>query len=665
MTKEKEQDTVIETINNNNSNFDLSSMIRTFYDPENSSYYETYNMLKSKYPEKSEAELLHEVSLLNPSQTVFVDEETDEHQVSVKGYHLKETGRLEDGDLICIAQQDPEIASIITTRIAQITVFAQEANSMFDRGIKIIDKDSIDRDDFNSNQEFDNEIKKREKEKREIFDWLCNCGTDNKEVINSAYNVAGRWHRDFTLKDYFQSQARNLLVCGRMARENIWSDKNELMLFRPLPVEQIKPAAFKGRDPISTNVSSDKKPHTEEKAEEYNKEEENERQLAFVQVVKGRVVSVYEEHDISVRYYQRQSNYNFHFYPLSPIEQSVATVFLNYNVNRHLVNKFKSGILARAMMVIRPQRGSEGITPKISPKSIKSITNALKNMGRTENSNAIPVLSGDFDVQMVDMNPHNDNEWLDLKNSIKRSLLSAFQISAGELSWGQLGDSSTMSQGNSTEEFVHGEERGLQILLDILIEDVNDILAKRFPEYAKKYKLDVQGVGAESKEMALQRMSVEQNLIATMNDLYANSDYNSFLSCGGDMPLNPMWHSNIVKYMTYGEIRENFFGEKNASKKPEYQFIVDPSLEQLRVARKTEDLQIEQQKLQLENMKSEMKMQQQQAQQQLAQQQQGDQQQESNQEQEMQKGKDIQERELSKSQSTINLWKKFNYNLDK
>ena len=641
---------------NNNSNFDLTTMLSTFIDPEASSYYKTYQMIKSKYPEKTESEIHREASLLNPSQTVFVDEETDDHVVSVQGYHLKEYGRLEDGDLISIAQQDPEIASIITTRIAQITVFSQEANSLFDRGIKIIDKKQLERDDFRTNADFDQEIKKREEEKREIFDWIANCGVQDKVTVNSAYDVSGRWHRDFSLKDYFQSQARNLLVCGRMARENIWSDDGKLVLFRPLPVEQIKPAAFKGREPLQTSTSAEKKPHTEEKKEEYNKEKEDERELVFVQVVKGKVVSVYEEHDISVRYYQRQSNYNFHFYPLSPIEQSVATVYLNYNINRHLVNKFKSGMLARALMVIRPQQGADTLDAKISPKSIKNVANSLKNMGRTENSNAIPILSGNFDVQMVDMNPHTDNEWLDLKNNIKRSLLSAFQISAGELSWGQLGDSSVMSRGNSQEEFVQGEERGLQILLDILMEDINDIIAKRFPDYAKKYKLDVQGVGAESKEMALQRMNTEQNLIATMNDLYASSDHNSFLSCGGDMPLNPLWHSNIVRYMTYGEIRENFFGEKDASKKEEYQFIVDPSLDQLRVAKKTEALQIEQQQLQLQDIKTQQ-MQQQQMQQQTQQQGQP-------QEEEIQKDNSQQERELQKSQKTINIWKKFNYDLD-
>lgn len=646
--------------------YNTTSMVnsmRSDVTPQNISDPLGFGLLKSRYPEMTDIEIAQLVNILNPAQTVYTDEDTSQFY-TVRRAHKKDTGRLEDEELLSIAQQDPDVASIVSTRVAQMTVFAQPANSLFDRGLKLIDKDKLDRNDFDSEESFINEMKRRDKEKDQILNWFLTCGENNKETLDGAFAHKGAWNKKFTLKDYIQCQTRNLLVIGRMARENIWGiDENTgekiLVLFRALPVEQIKPALRKGSNPVTIDDKDKGNTYSQKKADEYNEESEEFRDAAYIQDVRGRAVAFYKEDEITVRFYQRQSNFNFQFYPVGPIEQAVATIYLNHCVNKHLINKFQTGTLAKSMLVIRPRSTSEGAnTTPISRKEIKALQTGLTQMGRVENSNLVPILSGDIDVQHIDMNAKTDNEWLDLRNNNKRALLASFQCDAKEVGWGQLGDTAALGQGNNGEEWSQGEERGLRILGDIILEDLNELKNIKFGQMGNRYTLDIQGIGSESREIALQRMEAEQNLTASLNDLLSKSDQNAQIEIGGNMPLNPLWHQNIVRFMKMGEVRKYFFGDKNAENNKDLDFYVDPAIDQLRVARRTEEITVETQKVQLQIMKMQVSQGGQQPQQgQDRQPQQG---QDPNAELKDQQGQ--QEPELKDTvQKSIALWKSMNY----
>ena len=511
--------------------------------------------------------------------------------------------------------QDPDIASIVTTRIAQVTIFAEEAETLFDRGLKIVEKRPIKKEDFENYQDpqamYEQEKKIRHNEKEQAFKWLKNCGDNNEDLLDGAFTKKGKWNRVFTLKEYMQSQSRNILVLGRAARENIWSnteDKPMLTMFRPLPVEQIRPLKYRHNNQVTVEDFIERESDfSKQEAEKYNKKDIDERNIIYAQVYNDKVVAVFPEGIVSMCYYQRQSNFEYQAYPLSPIEQAVATIYLNNNVHSHLVNKFRSGLLARSMMVIRPT-GKDDLDGKLSNSDLRKFKTTLTQMSRTENSGAIPIMSGPYEVQLVDLNPKTDNEWQDLKNNIKRSLCSAFQISPSEVSWGQLGDTSNLSSQNENAGVELGEERGLRILLDVLMEDLNGALANRFPWFSEKYKLSYQGVGSETKDVALNRLTTEANLTATMNDLLNKSNENASVAFGGDVPLSPLFHQNVVRYMKMGEFREHFLGEVDASKKPEYDFFIEAAFENLRMQKITEQLNIDSQQVGLDKAKIDLEI---------------------------------------------------------
>lgn len=643
----------VELIKGTHSEMKMREMLNTLQShPDNHALMKS---LKNQYPELSDEQLANLAGMINPSQAVYTDEEyRGNHET--KSYHSKKYDRLSDDDLLLIAQQDPDLAAIITTRVSQMTVFAGEIDDPFDRGIKMVDLEDLSRDMFDTDYEFEKELKIRENEKKEIISWIRNCGNNDESVINKVYARSGRWHRNFSLKEYLQAQYRNLLICGRMARENIYSTDSSgnkrLEIFRPLPIEQIKPAVYKGEKPIRVSeISDDDNNFAKHQAEEYNESAEYGRPLSFLQVVNGETVAVYTGDQISVKYYWRQSNYEYQYYPLCPIEQAIATVYLNHNIHKHLVNKFKSGVLARSMMVIRPNQQEKGISQKLPPKEIKSLVNSLKQMGRTENSHVTPVVSGNFDIQMVDLNPKTDNEWMDLKNNIKRSYCSTFQINPKEVNWGQLGDSGGLQSGDKAEEYEFGEERGLRIGADIMADDLNECMHARFPFSKSKYKLEFQGIGTQSRDKILEQMNAEQNITASMNDLYSKTEKNRQITLGGDMPMNSLWHSNVLRFAKMSEIRYHFYGDEKAKDDKELDFFIDPGLEGLRKQKRQEELELESLRLQVEQQKQAME------QQEAAMQQQSGSEQSINQPQEEEKSINFQ-----KSMETINLWKKFDYN---
>ena len=208
-------------------------------------------------------------------------------------------------------------------------------------------------------------------------------------------------------------------------------------------------------------------------------------------------------------------------------------------------------------------------------------------------------------------------EWLQVEQTVIRALCSAFQISPIEAGFGQLGDSSGMGQGSRDYELVQGEERGLRLIVDIMMEDVNDAVYQNFPEAKKRYKVAAFGIGNETREGVIQRQTQELQTTATLNSLFSDSDKNRQFEFGGDVPLSPLFHQNVARYMTYGKFMESYFGIDGASKRPELDFIIDSGLNQSYQQLKMgmQQMQAQQQALGLQGQQMQLEMQQAQMQQ--------------------------------------------------
>ena len=525
----------------------------------------------------------------------------------------KEPKRLSDAELKELSLIDPYIGAIINTRVAQISSFGAISESKFDKGVRVIDLEEIRREDFETEEAFERELKLREAEKKAILEWVLKCGTQDRKVLDEMYEAADPTFKFCSLKDYFQAQSRSLLTFGRAARQNLLNSDGTICAFRPTPIETIKQVKFGSK--VHVTAVSDIAQQSEADAAEYNRIPVNEKPIAYVQEVDGVQTGFFTEEDLKVVYYQVQSFLDLNGYPMGPIEFALFLVYIHQHTLSYLRNQFVKGQLSKSMIVVRPTDPSV----KISDEDIESFKMEIQNLAtRTDNSSVIPVIGGPVELELIKTTETpKDMEWMQVEQTVIRALCSAFQISPTEAGFGQLGDTAGMGQGSRDYELVQGEERGLRLLVDILMEDINDAVYANFPEAKKRYKVAAFGIGNETREGVLSRQVQELQTTATLNSLFSESDKNRQFEYGGDVPLAPMFHSNVAKYMTYGKFMESFFGEEGASKRPEFDFIIDPNLNKAYQELKMgmQQMQAQQQALGLEGQKMQLEAQQAQMQQ--------------------------------------------------
>lgn len=504
---------------------------------------------------------------------------------SVSGVQEKDSRRLSDYDLRNLALIDPYISAIISARVAQVSTIMRASESRWDKGIKIRDLDPPKRSDFENDYAYQGETENRRKEMDLIMDWVLRCGTKDVETLDAAFRHSDKDFKYCTLSRWAEAQTRNALTFGRFATHYGRDDDGVLQYVRPLAVEGIQPVRPGARVFVGQQASPDNVVNNDEsveQAEEYNDEKPVDRPQSYVLKVDGTQVQIFFENDISVRPYQSQALLNLNGYPLSPIENAMFMVFIHQNTLNYLKNQFTRGLLAKSLILIRPMDPSDGVP--INQEQLQVLKQQFNNLAmRTDNSAGVPVLSGSFDIQNIPLTASTrDMEWLQLEQNIIRAICASFQIDPGELGLGLLGDSASLGSSSAKDvEIITSQERGLRILVDVLIEEINEWVRDRFEHASGKYRIEATGVGSETFSGFLNRAGSEANLYSTMNMLRSESDKGlAPLPLGGDVPLNPSFNSIVLSRLTYGQFLEFYMGREGASKRAEYDFIMDPSLDQ-------------------------------------------------------------------------------------
>jgi hypothetical protein len=481
----------------------------------------------------------------------------------------KSYDRLTDKELRSLAAMDPYISAIISSRVAQVSTVMRASESRFDKGIKIRDINPPSRSDFDSQEAFNKEISNRRKEMKFILDWVLRCGTDNVDTLDAAFKHSDRDFKYCTLPMWAEAQCRNLLTFGRMSTHYGRSKEDGKLLYvRPLPTEAIEPVRPGARVFVSKRQSAERVINNESsvrESETYNEMTPEERPQSHVMRVDGNIVQIFHEDEISVRAYQSQALLNLNGYPLSPIENAMFMVYIHQNTLNYLKNQFTRGLLAKSMILIKPDDPTD---PAISPEQLEVLKKQFTNLAmRTDNNASVPVLSGAFTVQNIPLTASTrDMEWLQLEQSIIRAICSAFQIDPGELGLGMLGDTSTLGSGGKDTDIISSQERGLRVLVDLLLEEVNEWVADRFGHASGQYRIEATGIASETFDGFLQRAQLEMSLYSTMNLIRSESDKNlEPVPLGGDVPLSGAFNQYVISRMTYGQFLEHFMGVQDAS----------------------------------------------------------------------------------------------------
>lgn len=528
--------------------------------------------------------------------------------------NIEQKGWRRMSDLECreIAQVDPYISAIVSTRSSQGAVVGRASESKFDKGTRIYEIDPLNYDDFETDEEYYTACKTRQAQQQNILNWFLNCGTKNQDILDFAFDGAtDTTFKNCNLAEFVSAQVRNLLTFGRMGTQFFRNEEDQIVMFRPAPIETIYPVA-PGRTvtiPDGEETSSE----SQEDAKDYNALTEVARPPAWVQRLEGQNVNFYTERDLKVSYFQKQALFDLNGYPLAPIEQAIFMVFVHQQTLGYLRNQYVKGMAAKGVISIE----STSPTGQLGDEDLESLRRDFHNyITRNDNSAAIPIISGPVKVGFVPMSTNpSDMQFLQLEEHIVRALCSAFQISPQEMGYGHLSiGQGGMNQSNKQEEIIRGEERGLRMLLDVVFDLLNEVLYENFPEAEKLYRIVYTGVGDDTRDSVVSRGIQELQTTATLSSLWAESEKTDPVPFGGDVPLAPQFQQFVVTKMKYGEFREYFMGDEGASKKPEYDFLIDPGLNQAYQQLKVQPIAVQQEQTKLGLAQQEMQMQQMEAQ---------------------------------------------------
>lgn len=520
--------------------------------------------------------------------------------------------RIQDTEQKELAQIDPYISSIITNRCAQGAVIGYPSDSKFDKGTRILDISPPDEQDFNTDEEYKAECKRHEAQQKAILKWVLNCGTTDQDIVNYAFQGGDLTFKNCTLREFLEAQIRNLLTFGRCATQIFRNEDGVPVLFRPVPVETIQNVA-NGEDAYIAS-GEETMDQSKQDVAEYNAITKNERPIAYVQTIDGNHVNFFTEDDLHVWHWQKQALFDLNGYPLSPIEQAIYMVFVHQQTLNYLRNQFVKGMGNKGLITI--ESTMPGV--EISDADLEDFRQQFHNfVTRNDNSAVVPVIGGPLKVNYIPLSSTpRDMEFLQVEEHVIRALCSAFQISPQEMGYGHLSlPQGSLTAANKQEDIIKGEERGLRMLLDIIYDGINRIIYLNFPEASDQYRATYVGVGEDTRDSVINRQQMELNTTATMNSLMADSEKTDTVPFGGDVPLAAAFHANVVRYMKFGEFREHFYKEDGASKRPEYDFIIDPNLNQAYQSLKVTPLQMQQaqasmaaegQKMQLEMQEAQM-----------------------------------------------------------
>lgn len=485
--------------------------------------------------------------------------------------------RISDSEQREISQLDPYIAAIISTRCSQGAACGYRSESKFDKGCRVVDLAPISKDDFDSEEEYKKASDIRSKQQDQIMAWMLRCGTHDQDTLNAIFAGTDMEFKRCTLREFLEAQIRNILTFGRCGTQVFYNDEGLPVLFRPVAIETIFNVV------AGENTSIGKSQNTLEQSLDdvaaYNKIKAEEKPAAYAQRDNGQNINFFTEDDLHIWHWQKQAYFNLNGYPLSPIEQAIYMVFVHQQTLSYLRNQFVKGLATKGLLALE----STNPAVELSEADLEDFRVQFHNYAtRNDNNAVLPVLSGPIKANYIQLSPTpRDMEFLQVEEHVIRALCSAFQISPQEMGYGHLSmPQGGITQANKQEEIVKGEERGLRQLLDIIFDGINEIMYLNFPEAKDNFRLSYVGVGEDTRDAVVNRQMSELQTTATMDSLYADSEKQDVIPAGGKVPLATVFHQNVVRYMKYGDFLEKFFGEKGAAQKPEYNFIIDPQLNQ-------------------------------------------------------------------------------------
>ena len=255
---------------------------------------------------------------------------------------------------------------------------------------------------------------------------------------------------------------------------------------------------------------------------------------------------------------------------MPPVELAIITITNHLNVENYNSNFFTHGYAARGVLHLK------GTVTQ--PQLINFRRQFYNSVTGAQNAWRTPIVAGLEEVQWVPMSANaKEMEYINFNNHLMRVLCTQFQIDPVELGLDYLVSANGRSpaqQSNNEYKINYSRERGLIPILMFVEDFINsEVLPAIDKKFGDKYKFVFTGYTDETPQTEIAQMQAEMTVWKSMNDLLVQAQKSKIKEPVADLPMNQAFWALVEKNYTRGEIREFFFGDKDASKRKELQYI--------------------------------------------------------------------------------------------
>jgi hypothetical protein len=460
--------------------------------------------------------------------------------------------RLSNKTLKDVSVRDWLVSSIIQVRCDTLLRFSRISHDKFKTGFRIVKKNDKE------------EITKEEQEEiHNLEHFLYNCG-----------RTEGTPEEDKMLfGEFLKLTARDALTFGHVSVEKIKTRSKGLHRFRPVPAESVylinKQASL---DMLKNEMESTKslfKPGENDPSKEYKRYQDKLDYIKYVQVsYDNRTLADFGDEDMIWHLFNPQNFADSMGYCYSPLELAIINITNHLNVENYNANFFTHGYAARGILHLKGT---------VTQSQLHAFRRQYYNtISGAQHAWRTPIIAGLDEVEWVPLaGSAKEMEYIDFNNHLLRAICSQFQIDPVEIGLDYLGTTGGSTQQASQEyKIEHSKERGLHTLLMFFEDLINrSVIPAIDMDFAEKYKFEFTGYEDETPQTLIAQLQAEMTVHSSMNDLLKAAQKCDIKDIVADLPLNSAFWALIEKNYTKGEIREIFFGDKDASKRRELQYI--------------------------------------------------------------------------------------------
>lgn len=464
--------------------------------------------------------------------------------------------RLSNRMLKEVSVRDWLVSAIIQTRVDTLLRFSRPEHRRFEMGFRFVKKDP--KAEYSAEEL---------KEIAALEDFIYHCGRkegtppDERALFGNFLKLA----------------VRDALTFGHVAIEKVKTRAGGLHRFRPLPAESVYLINKRlTKDQIKSEQSAAAQTYGQPLSDNDPKRDQIKNPVPvdyykYVQMSYNmRPLAHFGDEEMVFKLFNPQNFVDSNGYCYSPLELAIINITNHLNVENYNANFFTHGYAARGVLHLK------GTVTQ--PQLMNFRRQFYNTISGQQHAWRTPIVAGLDEVQWVPMSASaKEMEYINFNNHLMRIVCTQFAIDPMELGLDYLisaNGRSPAQQANNEYKIAYSRERGLYPILMFLEDMINsDIVPAIDKTLAEKYKFVFTGYTDETPQTEIAQMQAEMTVWKSMNDLLIQSQKEKLKSPAGDLPLNQAFWALVEKNYTRGEIREHFFGDKDASKRKELQYI--------------------------------------------------------------------------------------------